>query len=251
MHLLGVGRDGARAHGVHADVVGAELARERARHAEQRALGGDVRHEVRPLAPERDAADVDHGAAAARAHRRGERLHEREGRVRVHPLDALVLLERVLGDRLERHHRGVVDETVEAIHLAIERQRLAAGAGEIREITFHEMHRRPRSFCVQRAGDGPTAFGVDVMDHHPRPRRPQPPRHGRAETPRASGDEHRASFHVHGYSIRTSVGTIAAWRCSVIGPPRSTLADPRMSADDAPTMNVSTPGSVTNRICGS
>src|SRR5207302_1312490 len=69
MHLLGVGGDGPGTHRIHPDAVRPELARERARHPEQRALGGDVRDEVRPLAAERDAADVDDRAAAAPAPR--------------------------------------------------------------------------------------------------------------------------------------------------------------------------------------
>ena len=130
--------------------------------------------------------------------------------MRVHALDALVLLERVVRDRLQRHDGGVVHETVEAAGLPVERERLVADGGEVAEIARDEADRRARSGSVQRRRDARAARRVAVVDDDARAGGAQASRHGRAETPGAAGDQDRSSGHVHGYSMRTAVGTIAA-----------------------------------------
>src|SRR6185503_9365523 len=106
------GRGEAGRDGVDADAVLAELGRERARHAEDRALGRDVMQHLRRAAPHRARGDVDDLAVILALHDRNDRLDAEEHAAHIDGKIAIPFLGAELGDREASHAREarIVDE---------------------------------------------------------------------------------------------------------------------------------------------
>ena len=108
-----------RMHGVDADVVLAELERERAGEADETVLGrGVVRGERRSLASGGAADDDDRPAVAGLDHRRHGGFQRVEGAGEVDVDDVFPLLGGELPGPPGGHHAGVGDDDVEPAELA-------------------------------------------------------------------------------------------------------------------------------------
>src|SRR5215211_8167067 len=116
--LLGVRGEGAWRYGVDVDVVGADLAGERAREAHDASLGGDVVEQERPPDEEGDRGHVHDVASSPLLHVGIDGTRAQEVAFEVHGHHPVPLVFFDLRPRPPRVDGGVVDEDVNPAEFA-------------------------------------------------------------------------------------------------------------------------------------
>ncbi len=180
-HVFGrlAAQDAGRDHG-DADPARPELARERARHRDHRALARHVGEQPR-RAPERGVGgDVDDAAVAARGEQRRQRAGDEPGAADVHPHHAVPEIEIDLVERLAAHiggDRRIVDEAVNLALVLRDVARERLDRSRIVEIDRHEAclghrgqlagQRRGRHPPGRRRAPGGAGLGASLRDRAP------------------------------------------------------------------------------------
>ncbi len=183
--LLARRLDVARNDAGDADIVGAEVARERPRQAFDRRLAGLVEHQ--PGQPEvpADRAQIDDRAAAVRAHPRHHRLGAEELVLEVHVEPVVPIFLGDLIDVVAVVVGGIVDQHVERPAPLDQPLDAAASLRDVREIDLLERARR----SARQARRDSSSFSMS-MKVTSEPWRANAFDDARANARSAAGDEH-------------------------------------------------------------
>ena len=172
-------------NGIDCDAVLAELARERAREADDAALAGDVVGEAREIGEEGIGRHVDDPSPASPPHAGGERLDGEELRIEIDRHQPPPVRERHLVEHLDGIDAGIVDEDVAAAELCLHGLRERRDLRGLADVAAHRhggtsggLHQPDGRITVLRIGHD--HLGAVVR---------QPPRIGLADARGRSGDD--------------------------------------------------------------
>ena len=189
---LPFGRDPARKHAVHPDVVRAERPRHRPRQPLDARLRDRVAGEEVFLHVIAAAADVDDRAAAARDHAGRDRLDGEEVVAQVGVEAVVPVLGRHRLPRVAIVAGGVVHQHADAVEIGDRRGAYALQRGDVDQIDVVEARPMPGPGPDAGLHDGAALFGLDVGEPDATPLPRELLDEGAADAVGAAGDEDAA-----------------------------------------------------------